>query len=65
MWWKSNPQRGERRTVTRFLWFPTEAYNPRLEQYETRWLTKETFTQEYRQDWESSLSRWEAILWVD
>lgn len=44
---KKYPPMGTQRTMTRFLWLPLTARNLLINRLETRWLSKERFTQEF------------------
>ena len=53
---------GERRTVTKFLWFPLEINK------EVRWLEKTTYVEEYDRFYfcgEYYYMDWNPIKWVD
>lgn len=56
------PVYGERRTVTKFLWFPLEINK------EVRWLEKATYIEEYDRFYlggEYYYMDWNPIKWVD
>lgn len=58
----TQPNNGDERTITKFLWFPKIALNPHNQKYELRWLSKETFTQVYIDNFGEG-SGWNTILW--
>jgi hypothetical protein len=53
-------QEGDRRTKTRFLFFPRTIYNDGYA--ETRWLCKATWEEEYTTLWSNAY--WSAVRWL-
>jgi len=58
---KNKPQMGQKRKITKFLWFPKKIKN------EWRWLEKTTFVQMYIEEhsntWMVSTKGWIDLYW--